>query len=372
MKNTYLAVVCGLALVVILAMSWCGRKPESITGIPTPSPIPIATPSPSVVAAPTPTPGASATPIATPSATPTPGPSLTPTAELHKAVSKAGPAVISISVFDAPGRLLHTGAGFYVSNDGRILTNWHLVEDGAHAVAKSVDGKIRNVTGVLASSTALDLAILKAETKTGVPFLRLSKTSGPNTVVGVVGSSLTHREQPLATITVLERQTDSNGDLLATSAPISTETNGAPLIDEKGEVVGVATLAKEPNKPPSVVVRPSGAIDSLLAQTRPDTEARWAANPGESPTPSATPKPKLIHNPLPTYPAQARSANPPITGSGRFRILFDANGEAKDVQILRSTGHSILDQATVDALREWKSTPGREWSLVVPITFQPR
>jgi TonB family protein len=372
MKNTFLALVCGLALVVILAMSWCGRKPGSLTGIPTPLPTPIATSSPSRAVTPSPTPSASAAPQFTPSPTPTPGPSQTPSVELRKAAGKVGAAVISISVFDAPGRLLHTGTGFYVANDGRFITNWHLVDGAAHAVAKSADGKIRNVSGVMASSTALDLAILKAETKTGVSFLRLSKTSEPKTLVGVVGSTLTHHEQPMATGTVSARQTDSNGDLFAISTPISPETNGAPVIDEKGEVVGVVTLVTEPNKPPSVVVRPSSAIDSLLAQTRPDTEARWAANPGESPTPSPSPKPKVVHNPLPTYPPQARSANPPVTGSGRFRILFDTNGEAKDVQIVRSTGHTILDQAAVDALREWKSTPGREWSLVVPITFQPR
>jgi hypothetical protein len=31
----------------------------------------------------------------------------------------------------------------------------------------------------------------------------------------------------------------------------------------------------------------------------------------------------------------------------------------------------VLDQAAVSALHDWRSEPGREWSLVVPITFKP-
>jgi hypothetical protein len=31
----------------------------------------------------------------------------------------------------------------------------------------------------------------------------------------------------------------------------------------------------------------------------------------------------------------------------------------------------VLDQAAVSALHDWRSEAGREWSLVVPITFKP-
>jgi TonB family protein len=59
-----------------------------------------------------------------------------------------------------------------------------------------------------------------------------------------------------------------------------------------------------------------------------------------------------------------------VQGSGSFRVLFDANGRAVAVETLRSTGNSSLDEAAVSALHEWRSEPGREWSLVVPITFK--
>jgi TonB family protein len=279
---------------------------------------------------------------------------------------KVGPAVVLVTVFDSSGRLLRNGTGFFVSDDGRLITNWHVVEGGAHAVAKSPDGKIRNVSGVLASSDALDLVVLKADTKRGVPFLPLNKVSRPKTALAVIGSSLQRQEQPLTTVAVSAQQTDSSGELFATSAPLSKQTTGAPLVDENGEVAGVVTIAKDS----SVVGRPASALVSLLARITPEAVARWAGSEAESPTPSPTPKKlRIVSNPAPVYPQQARRSNPPMGGSGRFRILFDANGQVREVQVVQSTGQSILDQAAVEAFQRWKSEPGHEWSLVVPTTF---
>ena len=67
----------------------------------------------------------------------------------------------------------------------------------------------------------------------------------------------------------------------------------------------------------------------------------------------------------------ARRSNPPIQGSGRFRINFSAAGDARSVDVIQSTGSSILDTAALNALRLWKCAPGQEWSLSVPITFRP-
>jgi protein TonB len=105
-------------------------------------------------------------------------------------------------------------------------------------------------------------------------------------------------------------------------------------------------------------------------------KAGWAVATTESPSPQpsaqATPhnrKSKLTYNPAPKYPPEARVSR--ISGSGRFRIIFSADGAARDVQVIQSTGKPVLDQAAAESLRQWKSEPGHEWSAVVPITFKP-
>jgi TonB family protein len=369
MKQSHLALICGCLLVVILAISWCGRKPQpEITSLPTPA----QTPSP-VSATPFPSPSASA---ATAQASTKPSPSQTPPPELRKLAGKVGSAVVLVTVFDPSGQLLRTGTGFFVAADGRLVTNMHVVEGGAHAVAKSADGKIRNVTGVVASSPPLDVALLKAETKMGVPFLALSKVSEPEkgTTVAVIGSPLTPREEPLAVALISGQQSDPGEERLEISAPISNYAEGSPVVDTNGEVMGVVTSAGGQNAATASVVRPASTLRSLLTPTKPDTTGHWA---GKSPSPSATPasqdnrRLKVLYNPAPRYPTEARFSMSPIRGSGRFRVIFNANGQTKDVQILQSTGRPALDQAAITALRQWKSEPGHEWSVLVPVAFEP-
>src|SRR5712692_3043237 len=116
MKQSHLALICGLVLVVVLAMSWCGRKPgPEIAGTPTPG----QTPSPLSTAAPTASPGASA---AVAQATTTPPATQAPSAEFRKVADKVGPAIIQVTMFDQFGQLLRTGTGFFISDDGQFVT----------------------------------------------------------------------------------------------------------------------------------------------------------------------------------------------------------------------------------------------------------
>jgi len=368
MRQSTLALICGLILFVVLAYSWCGRNPPSqvtaLPATPTPTPaLPATTTAPNVAASPS-------VSVAQVTATP---PAQTPPPEFQKVAHKAAPAIIEITVFDIKGQLLRTGNAFFVSRDGLLVTSWTLVADAAYAVAKSPDGKIRNVTGVLASSQDSDLAVLRAETKTGVPFLPLAKNSEATAVNAwavVIGSSLQHKEQPAAAGTITSLGSDPKKDGFQISGAIPNDAVGSPVVDAEGEVVGIATKNG---------LRPTGLLDPLLAQSKSAGTGRLAAAPVESPTvsPSPTPKfarnPRVIYNPAPSYPYEARMLRSgPTTGAGKFRVTFDTNGLVKNVQAVESTGQSVLDQAAIKALQEWKAEPGaHDWTVLVPITFKP-
>src|SRR5207302_5772492 len=216
---------------------------------PTPTPAPVA-----VSATPNVAPSSSVS-IAQVTATP---PAQTPPPEFQKVAQKAAPATIEITVFDAKGQLLRTGNAFFVSRDGLIVTSWTIVADAAYGVAKSPDGKIRNVTGVLAYDQQSDLAILRTETKVGVPTLSLAKNSesiAVNAWAVVIGSSLQHKEQPVAAGTITSLGADPKKDGFQISGSIPNDAAGAPVVDSKGEVVGIVTSTAKDG------LRPSGQLD---------------------------------------------------------------------------------------------------------------
>ena len=138
-------------------------------------------------------------PVAAPvSRSPQANASQTPSSELGNLEAKVRPSVIWVSTFDSKGNLLRTETGFFVSADGRFVTTAHALEGGVNAVAKTADGGIYNVDGVLTASKSADLAVLKADVKPQklLRFLDLTKTGELSTgaKVAVVGSSLAGNE----------------------------------------------------------------------------------------------------------------------------------------------------------------------------------
>ena len=162
----------------------------------------------------------------------------TPASELANLETKVGPAVIWVTSFDAKGNLLRTESGFFISADGRVVTTAHAIEGAVNAVAKTADGGIYNVSGVLAVSKASDLAVLKAEVKPQklLRFLELNKASelSRDARVAVVGSALAGSEGNARETTIAVQSSDR----FEIKGAIPPSSVGAPVVNENGDVVG--------------------------------------------------------------------------------------------------------------------------------------
>jgi TonB family protein len=267
-------------------------------------------------------------------------------------------------VFDSSGKLLRTETAFFISGDGKFITTAHAIERGLNAVAKMADGRIYDVSGILAASTTLDVAVLQADVKY-VPFLTLNKNPNLETDrrVGVVGSGLAGTDGAPRDMTISTQQSDR----LELAGPISANSIGSPVVSENGEVVGVVISAGE-----KATVRPLSAVDSLLARIASDAKPRWpeTAQTAATPTPRPTPKPRLVYAPAPAFPPGMSQRG--VSGTGRFRLSFDARGNVTNVQVVKSTGNPYFDSAAIESLRQWKSSPSQGWAATVPVTFQTR
>jgi len=74
-----------------------------------------------------------------------------------------------------------------------------------------------------------------------------------------------------------------------------------------------------------------------------------------------------VYAPYPDYPVAARRRH--WTGRGIFRCKLRPDGTVSSVEILQSTGHVILDQAAISALRQWRFKVHGGDLVRIPIRF---
>ena len=75
----------------------------------------------------------------------------------------------------------------------------------------------------------------------------------------------------------------------------------------------------------------------------------------------------VINAPIPHYPPYAMGAS--RQGSGVYEIHVNNRGTVSEVKILKSSGDPIFDQATVNALRQWKLRSGPK-IIELPLAFR--
>ena len=78
-------------------------------------------------------------------------------------------------------------------------------------------------------------------------------------------------------------------------------------------------------------------------------------------------KHRVLYAPRPEYPLAARKRH--WTGAGAFACNIRSNGTVASADVLRSTGHQMLDQAAITALRQWRFQPGDMKLVKVPLSF---
>jgi S1-C subfamily serine protease len=163
--------------------------------------------------------------------------------DLPGLVKRVQPAVVTVIAYNAQGEALFQGSGFFISPGGSFLTNCHVLAQAARAEVRTAEGRCYPVQGVVAVDRYWDLVVAAVSIPPG-EVSGLSITPAVPEVgerVAVVGSPL-GLEQTLSDGVVSAIRRTSGGTYLQISAPVSTGSSGSPVINMKGEVVGVASL----------------------------------------------------------------------------------------------------------------------------------
>ncbi|MBI3985295.1 MAG: SEL1-like repeat protein [Lentisphaerae bacterium] len=136
-----------------------------------------------------------------------------------------------------------TGSGFFVTSDGLIITNNHVVDGCDSVIVKQSDAAA--IRGrVIRSFLRLDLAFIKIHTPRRTPFVRLALPSQANVgdVAYAIGSP--HEFEGTFTEGVISSKDRviTGCHYIQTDAPISPGNSGGPLLNAYGEAVGVNTM----------------------------------------------------------------------------------------------------------------------------------
>ncbi len=201
-------------------------------------------------------------------------------------VAKANPGVVTVLATRAipagedagagetaqEGRVQRgTGAGFVVDPEGLIVTNQHVVANADRIRVKLHDGRTQAAT-VIGADNATDLALLQIAVN-GLTPLQLGDSDAlrvGDSVIAIGNPLEYERSVTAGIVSALGRkvyEAEPFENFIQTDAAINRGNSGGPLLNKRGEVIGVNTVIRSDGRGISFAV-PSNVVKRVVAQLR--------------------------------------------------------------------------------------------------------
>jgi serine protease Do len=164
----------------------------------------------------------------------------------HEAVVAINSTIAGSNQYGQPSTYTGSGSGFFISEDGYIVTNHHVIDSAKTIEVILYDGSTIPAKLIGSDSTA-DLAVLKVEGK-GYSFLNFGDNNlmRVGDVVCAIGNPMGDlpNTQTVGSLSAMSREITVEGvrmTVLQTDAAVSPGNSGGPLINSKGEVIGIVS-----------------------------------------------------------------------------------------------------------------------------------
>ncbi|HUU04454.1 MAG TPA: Do family serine endopeptidase [Patescibacteria group bacterium] len=142
------------------------------------------------------------------------------------------------------------GSGFFISADGYILTNNHVVKDAVKVKIFNIDNE-EFTAKIIGTDPKTDLALLKISSK-NVPFINLGDSNAVEVGEWVLAIGNPFGQDLTVTSGIISATGRQLGlaqyeDFLQTDAAINMGNSGGPLINMKGEAIGINSTILTPS-----------------------------------------------------------------------------------------------------------------------------
>jgi serine protease Do len=218
-------------------------------------------------------------------------------------------AIPSVVLIRSPTKL---GSGFVATVDGKIVTNFHVIEGATEASIVTSDRVEHKDIEVIALDQAHDLAVLRVRERNLKP-LALADSSlvkagehviaigNPLGLGGTISDGLLSAVRELPHLTILQ-----------ISAPISPGSSGGPVFNDHGEVIGVSTFLLSGGQNLNFAI-PINIVKPMLA--------------GDKGTPLAAQATPVRHRNIPHYPPSLLNECP----ASQLQTIVGAISQAIDI-----------------------------------------
>jgi S1-C subfamily serine protease len=226
-------------------------------------------------------------------------------------------SVFQLNVLNEHGQPYGLGTAFCIAPEGYLVTNAHVIKGSENFEAITAQGAKFNVKAVRYFDELHDLAVLEIDGR-GLAGLKLAGDQpkvgepvaaygSPNGMQGSFSEGVVSALRPGSDLGAKQM-----GDLIQISAPISKGSSGSPVLNARGEVIGVATLLLKESQNLNFAV-PISALKQLL-ETKPLLPDEFESREALAANPPFPAEEKLPESPAAASPAESITSDPEMEG----------------------------------------------------------
>ena len=143
------------------------------------------------------------------------------------------------------GEYMSAGSGFFISGDGTVVTNYHVIDGAYEIYVVDCNGDMYAVTEILGYDSNIDLAVIQVDA-VSVPATISNATPETGDTIYTLGNSAgeyydTFTNGIISNASRVVAGYNPNMTYIQHTAPITHGNSGGPLINDKGEVIGINT-----------------------------------------------------------------------------------------------------------------------------------
>ena len=207
------------------------------------------------------------------------GPSSARAQTAQEIAKRAFGSAVLLVMQDANGQPLSLGSGFFV-RDGEIATNLHVVEGAAKGYAKLVGANTKyDIDGITAVDAERDLVVLKISAARS-QLLELGNSDAVQVGESVYAVGNPQGLEGTFSQGIVSSIREVGADkLLQITAPISPGSSGGPVLNAKGEVIGVSVATFSGGQNLNFAI-PSNYLKALITRAGPAKPLAATKSPG--------------------------------------------------------------------------------------------